>query len=83
MATMNISLPDPMRDWVESQIGTGLYANNSDYVRDLIRKDQLRAEKMAVLQQAITEGVDSGNAGLLDMQLIKQQARAKAGLKAD
>ncbi len=38
MATMNISLPDPMREWVESRIDTGLYSNNSDYVRDLIRK---------------------------------------------
>lgn len=80
MATMNISLPDPMRDWVESRLSTGLYANNSDYVRDLIRQDQLRTEKLAVLQQAITAGLESDNAGVLDMQAIKQQARTKAGL---
>lgn len=83
MATMNISLPDPMRDWVESQLATGLYANNSDYVRDLIRKDQLRAERLAALQTAIRDGLESGDAGPLDMQAIKRQARAKAGLKAD
>ncbi len=83
MATMNISLPDPMRDWVESRLATGLYANNSDYVRDLIRQDQLRTNKLAVLQQAITAGLESGDAGELDMQSIKQLARAKAGLKAD
>ncbi|MFB0963771.1 MAG: type II toxin-antitoxin system ParD family antitoxin [Pseudomonas sp.] len=83
MATMNISLPDPMRDWVESRLATGLYANNSDYVRDLIRQDQLRTNKLAVLQQAITAGLESGEAGELDMQNIKQQARAKAELKAD
>lgn len=83
MATMNISLPDPMRDWVESRLATGLYANNSDYVRDLIRQDQLRTNKLAVLQQAITDGLESGEAGELDMQNIKQQARAKAELKAD
>lgn len=80
MATMNISLPDPMRDWVEKQLESGLYANNSDYVRDLIRKDQQRAEKLALLQQAIAAGLDSGDAGVLDMQAIKQRARAKAGL---
>lgn len=40
MATMNISLPDPMRDYVEDQVGMGLYANISDYVGDLIRRDQ-------------------------------------------
>ena len=83
MATMNISLPDSMRNWVEAQLETGLYANNSDYIRDLIRKDQQRAEKMALLQQAITAGLDSEDAGALDMQAIKKQARAKAGLKAD
>ena len=83
MATMNISLPDPMRDWVESRLATGLYANNSDYVRDLIRQDQLRTNKLAVLQQAITAGLESGEAGELDMPNIKQQARAKAELKAD
>jgi antitoxin ParD1/3/4 len=60
MATMNISLPDPMRDWVEVQTKSGLYANNSDYVRDLIRKDQLRAQKLQVMQQAITAGIESG-----------------------
>ena len=81
MATMNISLPDPMRDWVEKQLESGLYANNSDYIRDLIRKDQQRAEKLAVLQQAITAGLESGDAGVLDMQAIKQRARAKAGLQ--
>lgn len=76
MATMNISLPDPMRDWVESRLATGLYANNSDYVRDLIRQDQLRTNKLAVLQQAITAGLESGNAGELDMQSIKQQDKS-------
>ena len=83
MATMNISLPGPMRDWVEAQLESGFYANNSDYIRDLIRKDQQQAEKLVMLQQAITAGLESGDAGELNMQAIKQQARAKAGLKAD
>lgn len=81
MATMNISLPDAMRDWVESQLETGLYANNSDYIRDLIRKDQQRTQKLMQLQQAIVAGIESGDAGALDMQAIKQKARVKAGLR--
>lgn len=40
MATMNISLPDPMRDYVQNRIDSGQYASVSDYVRDLIRRDQ-------------------------------------------
>jgi antitoxin ParD1/3/4 len=60
MATMNISVPDPMKDWVQTQIETGAYANTSDYIRDLIRKDQEYRTKIAVLQQAINEGLESG-----------------------
>ncbi len=81
MATMNISLPAPLRDWVESQSASGMYANNSDYVRDLIRKDQLCIEKLKTLQEAITKGFDSGNAGELDIKAIKLKARQQAGFK--
>lgn len=75
MGTMNISLPDPMRDWVESQSKDGVYANNSDYVRALIREDRLKKEKFQLLQHAITEGSNSGDAGLLDIEAIKTKAR--------
>jgi antitoxin ParD1/3/4 len=40
MATMNISVPDLMRDYVQRRVDSGRYASASDYVRDLIRKDQ-------------------------------------------
>jgi antitoxin ParD1/3/4 len=58
MATMNVSLPDAMKDWVEGQAQTGRYANSSDYVRDLIRRDQERAEKLAAIQQRVAEAVE-------------------------
>ena len=57
MATMNVSLPDPMREWVQAQVKGGTYANASDYIRDLIRHDQ---EKYASLRAAIQDGLDSG-----------------------
>jgi antitoxin ParD1/3/4 len=60
MATMNISLPDPMKDWVEAQTQTGRYANASDYVRDLIRRDQERNDKIAAIQLFVDEGLKSG-----------------------
>lgn len=60
MATMNVSLPDPMKEWVEAQTQTGRYSNASDYVRDLIRRDQERAEAQARMQALITEGLESG-----------------------
>ena len=60
MATMNISLPDPMKGWVEEQARSGRYSNTSDYVRDLIRRDQDRAVKIAHMQALIDEGLASG-----------------------
>jgi antitoxin ParD1/3/4 len=60
MATMNVSLPDPMKDWVEAQSKTGRYSNASDYVRDLIRKDQERSDKVAAMQRFVDEGLASG-----------------------
>ncbi len=60
MATMNISLPDPMKKWVEAQTETGRYANASDYVRDLIRRDQERNDKIAAMQRFVDDGLRSG-----------------------
>ncbi|WP_296820762.1 type II toxin-antitoxin system ParD family antitoxin [Brevundimonas sp.] len=60
MATMNISLPDQMKKWVEDQTRDGRYANSSDVVRDLIRREQIRAEKIANMQRLIDEAYASG-----------------------
>ncbi|MGM4911298.1 type II toxin-antitoxin system ParD family antitoxin [Rhizobium sp. 768_B6_N1_8] len=60
MATMNVSLPDPMKEWVEAQTRTGRYSNASDYIRDLIRRDQERSDKLAELQRLVNEGLESG-----------------------
>lgn len=57
---MNISLPDPLRDWVQEQIQEGSYSRISDYVRDLIRRDRELREQQMVLQEAITAGLKSG-----------------------
>ena len=82
MATMNISVPDPMKDWVQAQIGEGRYASSSDYVRDLIRKDQQQRDKFAALQAAITLGLESAPGGDLDIDYIKRQARGLLGLES-
>ena len=60
MATMNVSLPDLMKDWVEAQAKTGRYSNASDYVRDLIRRDQARTDKISKMQRFVDEGIESG-----------------------
>ena len=60
MATMNVSLPDAMKDWVEAQAQSGRYGNASDYVRDLIRNDQERRDKIAHMQTLVDEALESG-----------------------
>ncbi|MEH6677927.1 type II toxin-antitoxin system ParD family antitoxin [Phenylobacterium sp.] len=79
MATMNVSLPDAMKDWVEGRAGTGRYSNASDYVRDLIRRDQERVDKLAALQQLIQEGEESGASDLSAADIIAK-ARQRAGV---
>ena len=77
MGTMNISLPDPMKSWVEDQAKSGRYANSSDYVRDLIRRDRARLEAIAELQTAIDAGLASGPAAQLDLDAFKSRMRAR------
>ena len=60
MATMNVSLPESMKSWVESLARSGRYSNSSDYVRDLIRRDQERAAIIANMQELVTKGLNSG-----------------------
>jgi antitoxin ParD1/3/4 len=84
MATMNISLPDPMKAWVEEQAKSGRYANTSDVVRDLIRREQVKAEKIANMQRLIDEGRASGisemtMADIRAEALSRIAARRKAG----
>ncbi len=78
MATMNISLPDAMKQWVEQQGRSGHYSNSSDYVRDLIRRDYERAVKISRLQALATEGIESG-AGQRSMAELKAAAKTAAG----
>lgn len=60
VATMNISVPDPMRDWVQRRIESGQYASASDYMRDLIRRDQAQMDEREALLRALIEGEESG-----------------------
>lgn len=78
MSTMNISLPEAMKRWVERQAKSGRFGNSSDYVRDLIRRDQERQAKIAHMQALVDEGIASGN-GSRTMEEIKELARRKAG----
>lgn len=59
MAQMNISLPDKLKQWAETRVAGGRFSSASDYVRDLMRRDQESAEALERLQAAINTGRNS------------------------
>jgi len=70
MATLNISMPDEMRAFIESRVSTGEYQSASDYLRDLIRHDHEETERLLV------EGLESGTSQSLDMATLRKKAQA-------
>jgi len=60
MATMNISVTDRMRAWVETKVSEGEYATASDCMRDLLRERMDRERKLAALRREISKGFESG-----------------------
>ena len=70
MATLNISIPDVMRTWIDSQVEEGQYANASDYLRDLVRHDQRRQDEIRI---ALIEGENSGVSSRSIMDIIEEE----------
>ncbi len=58
---MNIALPEPLRAYVARRVESGDYGNTSEYVRDLIRKDQ-REQRLNSLRALVQDGLASGPA---------------------
>ena len=77
MATMNISLPAALKDWIEAQPEDGRYCNSSDVVRDLIRREQVRLEKIENMDRMVEEGLASG-ISTMTVQEIFAEARREA-----
>jgi antitoxin ParD1/3/4 len=84
MQTMNISLPDPLKDFVDAQIATGRYSSVSEYVRELIREDEKRKAEER-LEAMLLEGMASPETELTrrDFEDIRKEAlrRLKARQK--
>jgi len=73
MATLNVSLPEAMRVWIDAQVSSGNYVNASDYVRHLIRHDQRERE---VLTLALIEAEQSGRSART-VARIRQDTKAR------
>lgn len=55
-----ITLTDQQDQWIKAQIAAGEYTNDSEYIRDLVRRDQEQNAKFKALKAAIQGGLDSG-----------------------
>jgi len=71
-----ITVTDQQNAWIKSRIASGDYTNDSEFVRDLLRKDQERTQKIANMQRLVTEGLESG-VSELSVDEIWAQARTK------
>jgi antitoxin ParD1/3/4 len=80
MATMTISLPGPMKEWIEAQIRESDYASTSDYVRDLIRRDKYRREheRPLTLEELHRKLVESEASGVSDRTVAEIFEQAKS-----
>jgi antitoxin ParD1/3/4 len=78
MSTMNISLPDSLKDFVEEQVAEKGYGTSSEYVRELIRRDQNRQQ----LRSLLLDGAQSAPAGPADaayFDALREGIRRQAG----
>jgi antitoxin ParD1/3/4 len=60
---LNISVPDGLKGWIDLRLAEGRFSSPSDYVRDLVRRDQERADETAWVQAMIDEGMASETLG--------------------
>ncbi len=69
MLRKTITVTEQQDSWIKSQINSGQYGNDSEYLRELIRLDQANKEKIAILRAALIEGEESGvsNRGMSDI----------------
>lgn len=75
MSTMNVSLPDELRSFVDAQVREGSFASTSEYVRELIRRDYERRELRAALLEG-ARGPITANADAAYFSSLRDQAQA-------
>lgn len=83
MTRKTITISAPMEEWVKSQIASGRYGNDSEYFRDLIRRDQEKRQAELDLRAFIEEGLNSGFSDRTAEEIrqdVKERLRANGQL---
>lgn len=72
-----ITVTDQQDDWIKAKIAAGQFTNDSEYVRDLIRRDQASQANIEAIRAALIEGEESGDPKPFDGRQFKQEMAAK------
>ena len=72
-----ITLTEQQDAWIKAQIAAGEYTNDSEYIRDLIRRDQASKADVDAIRAALIEGEESGLAQPFDADAFKREMTAK------
>jgi antitoxin ParD1/3/4 len=72
-----ITITDNQDTWIKSQITAGGFTNDSEYIRDLIRRDQTSQADIEVIRAALIEGEESGEPQPFDIAQFKSAMTAK------
>ncbi len=74
-----ITLTDKQDSWVKAQVDAGRYTNDSEYIRDLIRREQERSAEIEAIRTALIEGEISGEPKTFDVDAFKQKMLVARG----
>jgi antitoxin ParD1/3/4 len=75
-----VTLTDQQSEWNKARIAEGGFANDSDYIRDLVRRDQQHRTTLDALRAAIQEGLQGGDSDRTIADIVKGVERR---LRAD
>jgi antitoxin ParD1/3/4 len=74
-----ITLTDMQDNWIKAQVDAGNYTDDSDYIRDLIRREQERSAETEAIHTALIEGENSGEPQPFDVSAFKERMRMVHG----
>lgn len=74
-----ITPTDKQDEWIKAQIDAGHYTNDSEYIRDLIRREQERSAEVDAIRAALIEGENSGEPRSFDAAAFRKRMTASHG----
>ncbi len=77
-----ITVTDQQDEWIKAQIAAGDFTNDSEYIRDLIRRDQARQSEVGAIRSELIKGEESGKPHAFNGDQFKEKMAATHAQKA-